>query len=220
MELARLNHERAMDAVYNALRQGILSRLFSPGERLRVNELAAKLGVSFTPVRHAVQRLATEGLVEIRPRSGTFVASLSTQDIEETFEIRCALECLAAEKAVNRITADDIRRLKELLRALRGPVRTEQDRKEHERANSELHGILVRTSGNRRLTEMYESLNAHLKIARLHSAGERWKGRLRREHAEHEEIVAALEARDARRLIPALRNHINGAKKALVEDLR
>src|SRR3954463_778410 len=121
MELAKLQRERAVDAVYEALRQAIVSCLMKPGERLNVEELAAKLGVSLTPVRGAIQQLATEGLVDIRPRSGTFVASLTPQDVDETFKIRCALECLAGEEAIKKFTDRDVRRLKELLRALRKP---------------------------------------------------------------------------------------------------
>src|SRR5207237_6695976 len=104
MELTKIHRERAVDAVYQALRQAIVSSLMKPGERLNVDELAAKLGVSLTPVRSAIQQLATEGLVDILPRSGTFVASLSIQDVEETFDIRCALEQLAGEKACRNVT--------------------------------------------------------------------------------------------------------------------
>src|SRR6266699_5612982 len=143
MELTKIQRERAVDAVYQALRQAIVTSLMKPGERLNVDELAAKLGVSLTPVRSAIQQLATEGLVEIRPRSGTFVASLSPQDVEETFEIRCALECLAAEKAAANIGPRELKRLNELLRSLRKPIRSDEDRNAHERDNSELHRIIV-----------------------------------------------------------------------------
>ena len=107
MELTRLKRQRATDEVYQALRQSILGHLFAPGQRLQVEEIASKLGVSLTPVRHAIQQLATEGLIEIRPRSGTFIAQLTARDIEETSDIRCALECLAAEKAVSQKESDD-----------------------------------------------------------------------------------------------------------------
>src|SRR3954453_18946582 len=117
MELAKLQRERAVDAVYEALRQAIVSSLMKPGERLNVEDLAQKLGVSLTPVRGAIQQLATEGLVEIRPRSGTFVANLSVQDVDETFRIRCALECLAGRDGINKFSQSDVRHLKELLRA-------------------------------------------------------------------------------------------------------
>jgi DNA-binding GntR family transcriptional regulator len=220
MELAKIQRERAVDAVYQALRQAIVSSLMKPGERLNVDELAQKLGVSLTPVRSAIQQLSNEGLVEIRPRSGTFVASLSPQDVEETFEIRCALECLAGEKASANITTQALKRLHELLRALRKPIRNEEGRKAHERDNSELHRAIVEASGSRRLLEMYEALNAHIKIARIHSAEANWPVRMQQEQSEHEEIVAALEKRDTDALVKALRKHIYRAKDALVATLQ
>lgn len=220
MELVKLQRERAVDSVYQALRQAIVTYLIKPGERLNVEELAAKLGVSLTPVRGAVQQLATEGLVEIRPRSGTFVANLSAQDVEETFRIRCALECLAATDGVEHMKPAGLKRLKELLRALRKPVRGEEDRQAHEHANTELHQIIVRASGNRRLIDMYEALNAHIKIARVHAAEENWQTRLHDEEAEHAAIVKGIEERDAAAVSAALRKHIYRAKDALVASLR
>ena len=220
MELAKIQRERAVDSVYQALRQAIVSSLMKPGERLNVDELAQKLGVSLTPVRSAIQQLANEVLVEIRPRSGTFVASLSPQDVEETFEIRCALECLAGEKAAANITPAALKRLHELLRLLRKPVRNGEDRKAHERDNSELHRTIVAAAANRRLLEMYEALNAHIKIARIHSAEAIWPVRMQQEESEHEQIVAALEQRDTDALVKALRKHIYRAKDALVATLR
>ncbi len=219
MEFTKIQRQRAVDAVYQALRQGIVTCLMQPGERLNVYELANKLGVSLTPVRSAIQQLATEGLVEIRPRSGTFVASLTARDVEETFKIRCALECLAGEDAIHRITPQQIRRLKELLRGLRKPVRNDEDRKTHERNNSELHQIVMEASGNRRLQEMYNALNAHIQIVRIHAGEAKWPDRLNEEHAEHEAIVEALEARDPAALNAALRRHIFRAKDAMIGAL-
>jgi DNA-binding GntR family transcriptional regulator len=220
MELTRIPRDRAVDAVYNVLRQAILSSMMKPGERLNVEELAEKLGVSLTPVRQAIQQLANEGLIEIKPRSGTFVASLSVRDVEETFDIRCALECLAAEKAVEHLSRDDVKRLKELLKSLRKPIRNEEDRKNHERDNLEFHKVLIRASGNQRLAEMYEELNAHIKIARIHRGEANWPSRQAEEQSEHERIVAALEQRDAAEVVRALRQHIQRAKDALLSSIR
>ena len=222
MELTKLKRKRATDEVYEALRQAILGRTFKPGERLQVEEIAQKLGVSLTPVRHAIQQLATEGLIEIHPRSGTYVATLSAHDIEETFEIRCALECLAAEKAIARITAVKLARLRELLKLLVEPVATENDLKRHEKHNLELHRIIIEAAGNKRLAEMYESLNAHIKIARIHGAeavGNGFSNRLAEEQAEHEAIVDAIESRDGTRVTSAMRKHIYRAKDALIGSL-
>jgi GntR family transcriptional regulator, rspAB operon transcriptional repressor len=220
MEITRLRRERAVDAVYQALKQAIVNSMLRPGERLDIDELAGKLGVSLTPVRGAVQRLATEGLIEIRPRSGTFVASLSARDIDETLRIRCALECLAAEDVIANLTPEDVRRLKQLLRELRRPVRSEADRAAHESANRELHRAMIRGSGNRRLCEMYDLLDTHLKIARIHASETGWPARLRDERAEHEAIVEAIVQRDTAGLQSALRSHIYRARDAMMAALR
>lgn len=219
MELIPVKRERAIDAVHQALRDAILSSLLRPGERLNVEELAQKLGVSLTPVRHAIQMLTTEGLVEVRPRSGTYVASVSARDVQETFDIRCALECMAASQAVPRITSDDLQRLRELLKVLKQPVQTPEDSRAHQQANSEFHLVILRAAGNRRLLEMYDSLNAHIKIARIHSAGTDWQNRLDLEQAEHEEIVEALEQRATNRVVKAMRAHIMRARDSLVAAL-
>lgn len=126
MKLRRLTRKRATDEVYENLRDAILNRLFKPGERLQVDEIAARLGVSLTPVRHAIQQLATEGLIEIKPRSGTFVATLSLDDIDATFDVRIALECMAAERAIDRVRPADIQKFEELLGSLRKPVSNEE----------------------------------------------------------------------------------------------
>jgi DNA-binding GntR family transcriptional regulator len=220
MEFVKLQRQRAADEVYEALRQAIVNYHIKPGERLDVEELSGKFGVSLTPVRGALQQLATEGLVEIRPRSGTFVASLTAQDVEETFQLRCALECLAAEGGIRNIGPQQLRRLKELVRSLGKPVVTEDDRKAHERDNSELHQIIVRSCTNRRLQENYDALNAHIKIARIHAADAGWRARLGEEQAEHEAIVAAIAKGDVDDLCKALRKHISRAKDVLVGALR
>ncbi|HYZ86021.1 MAG TPA: GntR family transcriptional regulator [Bryobacteraceae bacterium] len=220
MEIVKLQRQRAVDAVYDALRSAIINSLLRPGERLNVDELAERLGVSLTPVRGAIQQLATEGLIEIRPRSGTFVASLTVQDVDETFRIRCALECLAARDAIDKFTDRDIKQLKDLLRALKKPVRTDEDRTAHDKNNSLLHQMIIRASGNRRLQDIYESLHAHLRIARIHAGHIDWVKRVREEQMEHESIVAAIERRDAAALEKALTHHIYRAKDDMIRALR
>lgn len=219
MELNRLKRDRASDEAYEALRNGILGQMFKPGERLQVEEIAGQLGVSLTPVRQAIQSLAAEGLIDIRPRSGTFVTQLTVRDIEETCDLRCALECLAAEQAVEHVDGAILAEFRAVLAALAAPVRTDEQRRQHELENARFHNLLVEASGNRRLREMYRSLNAHLQIANLHRHDAAWASRLATEQAEHEAIVAALERRDRRALVQATRRHIMRAKEALTSGL-
>jgi GntR family transcriptional regulator, rspAB operon transcriptional repressor len=220
MKLVKLERQRAVDAVYQVLRNAIVTYAIKPGERLNIEDLAARLGVSLTPIRGAIQQLSTEGLVDIRSRSGTFVASLTAQDVDETFRIRCALECLAAQDGLPNLGAKEIRRLKDLLKSMRKPVRNAEEKVAHEADNSELHQIIVRSSGNRRLIEMYEALNAHIKIARIHGSETTWPARVSDEQKEHEAIVAAIEKGDAEELCSSLRAHIHRAKNVLVAALR
>src|SRR3954454_10967227 len=96
-DLDTLPTQRLTDAVYALLRERILRGAHRPGERLHVDRLAQALGVSQTPLKAALAALAVEGLIQVQPRRGTFVAPLSERDISESLSIRRALEILAAE---------------------------------------------------------------------------------------------------------------------------
>lgn len=217
--LTRLERKRASDSVFNVLRESILSCVFSPGDRLDIKALAAQLGVSGTPVKEAINRLAAEGLVEIHPRSGTFVAEISPDAVAETFRIRRALERLAAETLIERLTPELLQRFTQLVVELERPIKDKAARVAHERANSALHALIIEASGNRRLHEIYNSLNAHLTIARVHSRRRPDARRLEQERKEHRAILDAIQARDAAQLINALDEHIRRAADALLEDV-
>jgi DNA-binding GntR family transcriptional regulator len=217
--LPRIARLRASDSVVDVLRDGILSTAFQPGERLDVKALADQLGVSPTPVKDAINRLAAEGLIEIRPRSGTFVAEISPEMVGEIFEIRRALECLAAERMVERLTPDTLAIFRELTARLNRPVTNEAERIAHEQANLALHILIVETSGNQRLLELYRSLNAHLTIARIHSRRRPEPHRIAAELDEHQALLEALESRDGARFVQVLGDHIRRAGHDLVEDV-
>jgi DNA-binding GntR family transcriptional regulator len=219
ISLGKIERRRAVDDVHQAIREAILDRRFPPRMRLNVEELALQLGVSLTPVRSAIQLLAAEGLVDVHSRSGTFVATISRRELEETFEIRCALECLAAEKAAERLTDKDIEQARKLYDVMLRLRKTESQRKIHDEANFGLHEIIIRASGNQRLADIYESLQAHIAMCRLHRMDESWHSRLPQEQKEHMEIVEAMEKRDAKALVKALRSHILRAKDALLEHI-
>jgi DNA-binding GntR family transcriptional regulator len=218
--LPTLARQRTSDSVYDALRHAILSRKFAPGQRLIVHELAAELGVSLTPVKHALTRLEAEALIQIRPRGGTFVTAVSPDDVAEAFDIRCALECLAAEKALTRATAEDIAQLRGLIGQIGAPVKGEAGRLAHAARNVEFHKRIIALSGSKRLIQMYGSLDAHIQIARIHLEQGDWKTRLDSEREEHLAVVEALARRDGPALVAALRRHIRRAAESLVWDLR
>lgn len=223
-ELTVIKAERVTDQVYQLLRTKILNQEFAPGQKLSAEELASRLGVSRTPVHDAFVLLATEGLVEIIPRRGTFVTDLTVDDIAETMDVRRALELLACETAVQNVTDADLRKLRALLAEMKAAVDATASPAEvalaHNEKNLQFHEEFVRLSGNRRLIETYRSLNAHLKIARTRAKAKNWKERLPREQREHDEIVRALEARDVEALKAAVDHHLRRAKQSLIADLQ
>ncbi|HET6783650.1 MAG TPA: FCD domain-containing protein, partial [Pseudoxanthomonas sp.] len=139
--------------------------------------------------------------------------------VEEIFEIRRALECLAAELTMAHLTPALLRTFTALTRRLEVPVTNEEERVEHERANVALHMLFIESSRNQRLVEMYRSLNAHLTIARIHSRQRPDAKRLETELHEHSALLAAMQAGDTPRLVQVLGDHIRRAGKDLVEDV-
>jgi DNA-binding GntR family transcriptional regulator len=212
--------QRLTDAAYRTLKEQILNQAFAPGQRLNVGDLARRLGMSRTPVKDALNALASEGLVDILPRKGTFVAGLSPDTLAEVFELRRALELLAAELLVPRVSESDLGRLRERLAALEEPIEHDGDVDEHMRRNLAFHRQFVELAGNRTLLEVYEGLNAHIQIARVHARWDNWQQRRRQERDEHRMILRALEARDAAALAAAVNAHIRRSKESLIEDLK
>lgn len=220
MKLTKISKESVGDAVYQMLRQSILDQTFLPGQRLQLDELAEKLDVSATPIKDAVNRLASEGLIDVRARSGTFVSSISVDDLAEALEVRCALESHSALTAAQRATEKDIAKLTSLVEVMRAPILNNEDRVHHEQQNREFHQRIVELSGNRKLIDLYNGLNTHITMARVHHTSEAWRGRLDQEMREHEEILQHLKARSGVALAEVLRAHITAAATALIEDIR
>lgn len=217
--LTAVSVQRLTDAAYRTLKEQILAQAFLPGQRLHVDELARRLGMSRTPVKDALNALAREGLVEIAPRRGTFVAELSAETIAEVFDLRRALELLAAELLVGRATEADVQRLRARLAALDELHDREDDVDEHMRRNLAFHREFVALAGNRKLLEVYEGLHVHIQIARVHARWRNWRQRRRQERDEHQAILAALAARDPAALAATVDAHIRRSKASLVADL-
>ena len=216
-KIKKITHQRIADEVFEAIRRAILDRDFAPGERLDVRSLAAEFDVSLMPVRQAINRLNAIGLVEIKSRSGTFVTQIDGDELQETFDIRRALECLAAELAVRYATEEDFDEIDGILTEMEGLTGRAAER--HDKLNTLFHRRLLEIARNRRLLETYEHLNAHIKIASVHLRSVDWERRVERERREHRRIWKALTERDAEALSKALSEHIERAKQALVKDL-
>ncbi len=214
-DLGALVQERLTDTVYGLIRERIVSGGFAPGEKLNVDQLAEQLNISPTPVKGALALLAVEGLVQIQPRRGTFVASISENELSEVLAIRVALEVLAAETLLEHAAQDDMAALRRMAREIANAA----DVDEHMRINAEFHQRLVELSGNRKLAEMYRQLHAHIHIALVHSHSTTWRERAAREAAEHDTIIAAIERGDRAALKDALTQHLTRSRSSLLSDI-
>lgn len=219
--LPDLTRPNISDEVYAALRERILSRQFALGERLNLSQLEEQMGVSRTPLKDALNRLALEGLVEIQPRKGTFVVNPSREEIAESFEVRRVLEVYAVELAIQVISESQLGRMRDLINDLRRLTDIEDwDGIYHEYCNLDydLHHLILDIAGNQRLKEIWEQVNVHVEMARTRY------GKLERERKltqrEHEKILQAFETRDLPTLQQTISYHISRAKQSVLQDLR
>lgn len=148
---------RLVDRVYEGILDAIREGRIRPGHRLVLHRLAGELGVSLSPVREAIARLAQDGLVDLQPHKGAVVTTLSTDEIDQIYDVREALEVFALTKAIERATPDDIA-------ALESACRHVEEQREHLtirewfEANREFHRLLVAPCGNRIILDVLDGL--------------------------------------------------------------
>lgn len=184
------------ERVYRALRDALVAGELAPGERLRDQELAARLGVSRTPVREALQRLEDEGLVETAPRALTRVTPLAAAAAREAFPVVAALHALAARHGTPRLTPADIAAMRAANDALAVAIAAPDSATVRRAiaADDRFHDVLLRAAGNREIIGALERLTP--KVRRLEYAQ---FGSLagRASFQQHAAIIAACERGDA-----------------------
>lgn len=195
--------------VLRRLREDITQGVFKPGDPIRQDEVALRLGVSSTPVREALRRLEAEGAVVHLAHRGATVAELNTDDVHQLYLLRERVEGLAARLAAERIDDRTMARLAAQQRKLRAmPKRaTSVDRA---KLNRELHFLIYEQSGSTVITGNIEMLWAMFPVrtnVRLWEKASNETSFL----DEHDEILAALGARDPDRADAAMAAHIRTA---------
>ncbi|MBC7189045.1 GntR family transcriptional regulator, partial [Candidatus Aerophobetes bacterium] len=139
------------DEVYNWLKMQLLNRVYKAGERLYVEKIAEQLGVSYTPVQQAISKLTKEGLVINIPRKGAMVASLSSREIKEIFDLRALLECYAAGLAERKIILDTEEIFEYLLREMKKLIDQRDKIPEFVARDRDFHLNIIRLANNKKL---------------------------------------------------------------------
>ena len=194
-------HEEATDRLRDLIVQG---RLVA-GARLNERLLTAQLGLSRTPLREAFKVLATEGLVELLPNRGAIVSQLDPVRLAETLAVMGALDALAGELACANATDAQINEIRALHYEMLA-YHARGDLAGYFKFNQAIHLKIVKYSGNAVLYNTYRQLNGAMQRARYMAnlSKERWDTAVR----EHDEILAALGARDVKRIRALLSDHL------------
>ena len=197
----RLPSEKIRDSLEQRIVEGELGN----SKRLDETELSNFYGVSRTPVREALQRLAESGLAEHLPRRGTFVRSPSLSQLVEMFEVMAELECMAIRLATRRATSNDIDALEKDNETCRAAVAANDTKKYYE-INARLHVRIYQMSGNSFLAN--EARRLHDRLRPFRRLQLRVRGRMEESMAEHDIILAALPDGDADRAMETMKKHI------------
>jgi len=199
------------DQAYDGIVDLILSHGLRPGERTSVNILAERLGLGRMPVKEAVNRLQSEGILSIKGRSGTTVASIDPPDIPKMFALRAVLEDHAAAEAAANVTDAELAHIDELVALLGETSVSAQNRAAADprfiRANVALHGAVVAASHNQFLYRAYATLQLQFLIVAYLADHRQDLAAAAQRQREHEAIAAALRSRDSKKLRQALKAH-------------
>jgi DNA-binding GntR family transcriptional regulator len=201
--------------VYDLVKRRIVSNELPFGTKLSEDNLATQLGVSRTPVREALNRLAQEGLVTVSPGRGASVATFSFDDMVQLLEIREALEGMAARLASSLITKSTLNKLRELLE-VGAPERERNGYNGYTGyldADREFHEAITSACGNRHLSHLMRSLRDRIQMLRYRSVI--LPGRARKSFQEHVQILDALNRRDADCAEERIRTHIRNVQSDL-----
>jgi GntR family transcriptional regulator, vanillate catabolism transcriptional regulator len=211
------------ESVVEALRAAILAGQFQPGERLHEIKLTAMLGASRTPIRAALQKLASEGLLDHTPNRGYVLRQFSISEIINAYEVRAVLEGLAARLGAERGLSDkDLRVLEVALREgddlLRDHHITDEHRAEYSRINASFHETIHAVAGSRLLNDMvYLCQQVPVSSPRNVVAFE--ERDVRRRHDDHHRIFEAIVGRESWRAELLMRDHVMSVKSSLIRSL-
>jgi DNA-binding GntR family transcriptional regulator len=198
-----VNGSRASEVI-PVLEQEIVTGILIPGSRLDETLLAQRFGVSRTPVREALMHLSASGLVEIRPRRGAIVATITLKDLMDMFEVMADLEAMCGRLAARRITETEKVALIQSQKVCASL--TDSDPDDYYQANLKLHSLIYQASHNTFLEKQTKELRQRLMPHRRLQV--RMPGRIKTSSKEHGELIEAILEGDSELAEQRLRAHV------------
>jgi DNA-binding GntR family transcriptional regulator len=200
------------ERVYDELRTRILTRQEPSGAKLSLHALADELGVSRSPVHHALTRLVSEGLLTVRPRRGYYVTPVTARAVAEGYDVRLALELLAAERSVGGVDQLRLAHFLERLDATDAAISHE----EWDAANAAFHEFQIDLAANALLSRFYRELSVNLMMQVIRGGQVEGHANL---VTEHRRIVDAFAAEDLGAASQAIREHIETGRRIALDAI-
>ena len=200
-----------VEQVYGIIKDKIINLELNLGQRIDIQKIATELGISQTPVREALNRLAKDRLININPRKGYYVTDISPEDMEEIYDIRRIFEVYALDSAIENIDLYKLKKLKQKMEEeLRGRI-TRKKRKTKFEIDKQLHLLIVNSSKNKKLKEMYYEIYDFIKIFQRMNPG--FKETLE----EHIALIDTIIKKDTEEAKKLLAVHIENAKGRIIK---
>jgi len=208
------------DQIYDVLKKLIITGQIKPGEKINEENIASSLKVSRTPIRETLVRLEHEGIVEITPRKGAHVVSISKKRIMDIMKVRGVLEGLVTRLAIENMTDDLLNKLKGTLKkqkAIVGEPKSEKRLLKAAHIDAELHANLLEGCDNEFAKNMMDIINLHLQFIRLRTVV--LPGRMEKTYQEHVKVMEAIELGDPHLAEKLMREHIESVRIDAWENL-
>ncbi len=202
--------------VFERLEEDILTGVYKRGEPLTELSISERFNISRTPVRGAIHRLADEGLVKLYPNRGAVVTGISKDDIIDIYNIRMRLDGLAAAMAAEKMSEEDIEKLRESVELSEFYIK-KHDTEHQKELDTAFHALIYTATGARMLSQILSELHKKTKLYRKLSLDT--ADRAEKSIAEHRQILEAIEARDAKAAEKLTQNHIQKALSGILKGI-
>jgi DNA-binding GntR family transcriptional regulator len=205
------------DKAHQQIREWIVRYHLKPGVRLHVNDLAHSLRMSPTPVREALSMLAKEHLIEREPQKGFRVSTLNMQAVEDLYDVRIALEVLAARQAARRMGVSDRKHIARLLAEV-GRLMKNGNKQRILDLEQDFHLIILEASGNKSLAEMGRAILDRIWI--IQNINVMTTDHLSYAHPQHVKVFQAIQRGDSLKASVLMKRHIASAKAFVLTRLK
>ena len=212
-----LNSQNLHEATFQKLRSLLVEGKIAPGSKLNERELAESLNVSRTPIREAIRRLAADGLVELITNRGAIAVQLTLEDVIHTFDVIADLEGFSGELAANNISDATLSELEALQYEMMASY-ARRDLSSYYQLNLRIHHLINQAANNPVLSRLFSHVNARIEALRFRSNqdGVKWEKAVE----EHQEMLDALKARDAKRMRKIMMQHVHNKRDVVVQLLK